>query len=112
MRPARAVVRRARVQHNRCLPGGAKPWEHRGSGALIGELAFAMAARQGLKTRKMSQQLWARSVSLPASKDMAIVATCMIAREIDTLDRIRPIKRRLLTNREAANPEAVFELID
>jgi Transposase Tn5 dimerisation domain len=78
----------------------------------MGELTFAMAARHGVKGRTVRQQLWARTVTLPAGKDKSVVATCVIAREIDAPDGVKPIEWRLLTNREIATPEAVVELID
>ncbi|MBG6223447.1 hypothetical protein IWX79_004423, partial [Janthinobacterium sp. CAN_S1] len=101
-----------RAKHNRCLPDGDKLWEHTGAGAPIGELTFAMAARHGVKARTVRQQLWVRTVSLPAGKGKSVVATCVIAREIDAPDGVNPIEWRLLTNRKAATPEAVVELID
>ena len=51
-------------------------------------------------------------MTLPAGKGKSVVATCVIAREIDAQDGVKPIEWRLLTNREAATPEAVVELID
>ena len=75
-----------RAKHNRCLPDGDRLWEHTGAGAPIGELTFAMAARHGVKARTVRQQLWARSVTLPAGKGKSVVATCVIAREIDAPD--------------------------
>ena len=101
-----------RAKHNRCLPDGDRLWEHTGAGAPIGELTFAMAARHGVKARTVRQQLWARTVTLPAGKGKSVLATCVIAREIDAPDGVKPIEWRLLTNREAATPEAVVELID
>ena len=51
-------------------------------------------------------------MTLPAGKGTNVLATCVIAREIDAPDGVKPIEWRLLTNREAATPEAVVELID
>ena len=101
-----------RARHNRCPPDGDRLWEHTGAGAPIGELTFAMAARHGVKARTVRQQLWARTVTLPAGKGKSVVATCVIAREIGAPDGVKPIEWRLLTNREATTSEAVVELID
>ena len=94
------------------MPGGDRLWEHTGAGAPIGELTFAMAARHGVKARMMRQQLWARTVTLPAGKGKSVVATCVIAREIDAPDGAKPIEWCLLTNRETATLEEIVELID
>ncbi|OFA04242.1 hypothetical protein DUGA2_25140 [Duganella sp. HH101] len=51
-------------------------------------------------------------MALSAGKDKSVIATCVIAREIDAPDGVKPIEWRLLTNRETATPEAVVELID
>lgn len=47
-----------RAKHNRCLLDGDRLWEHTGAGEPMGELTFAMAARRGVKTRSVRQQLW------------------------------------------------------
>lgn len=101
-----------RAQHNRCLPEGERLWLHAGAGAPVGEISFAMAARHGVKARTVRQQLWARKVELPAGKGKTVSATCIIAREIDAPEGAKPIEWRLLTNRDAATPEAIVELID
>lgn len=101
-----------RAQHNRCLPEGEKLWQHTGTGEPVGEISFAMAARHGVKARTVRQQLWARTVILPAGKGKTVNATCIIAREIDAPAGAKPIEWRLLTNREASTLAAVIELID
>lgn len=57
-----------RAKHNRCLPDGDKLWTHTCAGAALGEIAFAMPARHGVKARTVHQQLWARRVDLAAGK--------------------------------------------
>lgn len=101
-----------RAQHNRCLPEGEKLWQHSCTGEPVGEISFAMAARHGVKARTVRQQLWARTVILPAGKGKTVNATCIIAREIDAPAGAKPIEWRLLTNREASTLAAVIELID
>jgi hypothetical protein len=46
------------------------------------------------------------------SKGSKLIATCIVAREIDAPAGVKPIEWRLLTNREAATAEAVAGLID
>jgi hypothetical protein len=107
--PADWLVRAA---HNRCLPDGEKLWQHTGAGEPVGDISFAMAARHGVKARTVRQQLWVRTVELPAGKDRTVSATCLIAREIDAPAGTKPIEWRLLTSRKAATLEAAVELID
>lgn len=57
-----------RASHNRCLPDGEKLWQHTTAGASIGEIAFTMASRHGVKARSVRQQLWVEHVALPAGK--------------------------------------------
>lgn len=101
-----------RATHNRCLPDGEKLWAHTLSSAPLGEITFTMATRHGVKSRKVRQQLWARSVQIPAGAGQTVRATCIIAREVDAPDATQPVEWRLLTNREASTAEAVTELID
>jgi hypothetical protein len=101
-----------RAKHNRSLPDCDKRWGHTGAGASIGKLRFEMAARHGMKARTVLQQSWTRTVTLPEGKGKGVVVTCVIAREIDAPDGVKPIKWRLLTNREAAKPETAIELIN
>jgi hypothetical protein len=46
-----------RVSDNRSLPKGDKRWERATRGEAVGEIAFTMAARQGVKARTASQRL-------------------------------------------------------
>ena len=89
--------------HNRSLPEGDKEgdklWVRATHGQALGEIAFTMAARQGVKARTVRQRLWLRRVELPASKGKCIVVTCLVAREFDAPAGVRPIEWRLLTNR-------------
>src|SRR6202008_4837007 len=66
-----------RASHNRSLPEGDKLWERAKCGEAVGEIAFTMAARQGVKARTVRQRLWLQRVELPASKGKSIAATCL-----------------------------------
>jgi hypothetical protein len=107
--PADWLVRAA---HNRCLPEGDKLWERATRGEAVGEIAFTMAARQGVKARTVRQRLWLQRVELPASKGKSIAATCLVAREFDAPAGVKPIEWRLLTNRAATTLEEAIELIE
>jgi hypothetical protein len=107
--PADWLVRAA---HNRSLPEGDKLWERATRGEALGEIAFMMAARQGVKARTVRQRLWLQRVELPASKGKCIVATCLVAREFDAPAGVKPIEWRLLTNRAASTLDEAIELID
>jgi len=98
--------------HNRCLPDGEKLLQYTSAGEPVGEIAFAMAARHGVKARTVRQQLWVRRVELTAGKGRAISATCVIAREVDAPARVKPIEWRLLTNRKVGSTQETIELIE
>ncbi|MBC7601522.1 MAG: IS4 family transposase [Ramlibacter sp.] len=101
-----------RASHNRCLPGGEKLWQHTTAGTSIGEIAFTMASRHGVKARAVRQQLWVERVALPAGKGKTVAATCLVAREVGAPSGAKPIEWRLLTNRQAADVNDAIELID
>jgi hypothetical protein len=107
--PADWLVRAA---HNRCLPEGDKLWERATRGEAVGQIAFTMAARQGVKARTVRQRLWLQRVELPASKGKSIAATCLVAREFDAPAGVKPIEWRLLTNRAATTLDEAIELIE
>lgn len=107
--PADWLVRAA---HNRCLPDGEKLWQYTSAVEPVGEIAFAMAARHGVKARTVRQQLWVRRVELTASKGRTISATCVIAREVDAPAGVKPIEWRLLTNRNVGSTQEAVELIE
>ena len=101
-----------RAKTDRALPDGEKLWSHTLDGAPVGEISFVIGARDKQKGRKVRQQLWTRSVELPARRGAKIAATCVIAREIDAPAGVEPIEWRLLTNRTATTVDEVIELID
>lgn len=101
-----------RAVHNRCLPDGNKLWSRTTSGAVMGEIAFTMGSRHGVKARLVRQQLWAERIELPAGKGSPVAVTCIVAREFDAPAGVKPIEWRLLTNRTAVTPDEVIELID
>jgi hypothetical protein len=101
-----------RAAHNRCLPDGEKLWQRTADGKPVGEIAFTMGSRHGVKARTVRQQLWVQRVDLPAGKGKTVAATCIVAREFDAPAGVKPIEWRLLTNRAAANLDDAIELID
>jgi len=101
-----------RAKTDRALPDGEKLWAHTLNGAPVGEISFAIGARDKQKGRIVRQQLWVRRIELPARRGGKIAATCLIAREIDAPVGVEPIEWRLLTNRTATNVDEVIELID
>jgi len=101
-----------RAKTDRALPDGEKLWAHTLNGAPVGEISFAIGARDKQKGRIVRQQLWARRIELPARRGGKIAATCLIAREIDAPVGVEPIEWRLVTNRIATNVDEVIELID
>lgn len=72
-----------RAAQNRALPNGDKLYAHTTDGEARGQIEFTMAARSGIKARKVRQQLWARRVELRGGNDKIVIATCIVAREVD-----------------------------
>jgi hypothetical protein len=101
-----------RAAHNRCLPDGEKLWQCTASGKPVGEIAFTMGSRHGIKARTVRQQLWMQRVDLPAGEGKTVAATSIVAREFDAPDGVKPVEWRLLTNRVATNLDDAIELID
>lgn len=56
----------ARAAHNQALAGGEKPWMRTCSGHLLGQIEFAMPARDGAKGCELRQQSLAQRVDLSA----------------------------------------------
>lgn len=101
-----------RAQHNRSLPEGGKLWAEVLSGESLGEIEFMLPSRHGQAAREVRQQVWARRIALPDGQGGRLWITCLIAKEMDAPEGIKPIEWRLLTNREATSFEAIAELID
>ena len=101
-----------RSQHNRALPEGAKLWPAVTAGESLGAIRFTLPAREGRKARDVQQQVWAQSVTLGSSASDRVVATCLVAKEVDAPAGVEPIEWRLLTNRAATTLEQAVELID
>jgi hypothetical protein len=98
-----------RSRHNRALPEGGKLWNRVSEGEALGEIHFT---RHGQKARQVRQQVWAKRVELSDGKGGRLEASCLVAREVDAPQGVKPVEWRLLTNREAASFEAAAELID
>ena len=81
-------------------------------GEAIGEIAFTMGSRHGVKARQVRQHVWLRRIELPAGKGQSVAATCLVAREFDAPAGVKPIEWHLLTNREATTLQQAIELID
>ena len=101
-----------RSTHDRALPEGAKLWSAASEGEPIGEIAFTMGSRHGVKARQVRQHVWLRRIELPAGKGQSVAATCLVAREFDAPAGVKPIEWHLLTNREATTLQQATELID
>ncbi|MBB5441803.1 MULTISPECIES: IS4 family transposase [unclassified Paraburkholderia] len=99
-----------RCQHNRSLGAGARLWDTVDASQVLGEIAFILPGRAGQKAREVKQELRAQRVKLPGKKGLAI--TCIVAQEVGAPAGVTPVVWRLLTNREAQDPDAVIELID
>jgi hypothetical protein len=101
-----------RSTHDRALPEGVKLWAHASEGEPLGEIAFTMGSRHGVKARKVRQHVWLRRIELPIEDGQSVAATCLVAREFDAPVGVKPIEWRLLSNREASTLQEAVELID
>jgi hypothetical protein len=103
-----------RAKHNRCLPegDGEKMWAYTSKGSGLGEITFTMPARGTQKARSVRQQLWARAVEIADGKAGKVMATCIVAREIDPPKGSKPVEWRLLTNRQSSTLDEAIECID
>ncbi|MDB0559499.1 IS4 family transposase, partial [Ralstonia solanacearum] len=101
-----------RSTHDRALPEGDKLWATASVGEALGEIAFTMGSRHGVKARPVRQRVWLQRIELPAGAGQSVAATCLVAREFDAPAGVKPIEWRLLTNREATTLAEAIELID
>lgn len=101
-----------RVKHNRNLHEGEKLWDAVLATEALGGIKFNMAARQGVKARTITQEIYVKQVMLPGGKGGDIIATCLIATEVDVPPGATPVCWRLLTNRSVETLEEAIELIE
>ena len=103
-----------RAQHDRCLADddATKLWAATTGEEPLGEIRFTMGGREKQAAREVRQQLWARPVLIGDGRKGRIEATCIVARETDAPDGVKPVEWRLLTNRVANTLEQATELID
>ena len=105
-----------RSKHNRTLPGGRKPWGSVTAEKPIGEIRFILAARRGVKSRSVHQQLFVKHLSIPNGKKGedkgTLKVSCLVAQEINTPKGEKPVQWHLLTNRQIDTLARASELID
>lgn len=102
-----------RAQHDRSLGKGAgKLSAALRNAPVLGTLEFDMAARQGVKARKVRQELRLLRTELPDDKGGKVQVSVVLALEIDAPAHVKPVQWRLLTNRLVQTPEQAVELID
>ncbi|WP_259341535.1 IS4 family transposase, partial [Ralstonia solanacearum] len=64
-----------RSTHDRALPEGAKLWATASEGEALGEIAFTMGSRHGVRARPVRQHVWLRRIELPAGDGRSVAAT-------------------------------------
>lgn len=101
-----------RWTHDRALPEAAKLWATTTQGIPLGEIAFTLGSRHGVKARQVRQRVWLQRIELPAGVGQSVAAICLVAREFDAPSGVKPIEWRLLTNRDATTLQQAIELID
>lgn len=101
-----------RSQHNRALPEGGKLWAEVLAGEALGGIRFTMPSRHGQKAREVRQWVWAKRMSISDDQGGRVEVTCVVAREKNAPEGVKPVEWRLLTNRPIEAFEAATELID
>lgn len=102
-----------RSRHDRSLgKGAAKLSVALQQRPVLGEVEFTLAARQGVKARRVRQELRVLRIQWPDGKGGLVEASVVLASEIGAPAGIKPVQWRLLTNRPVDTPEQVAELID
>ncbi|XXA09309.1 IS4 family transposase [Paraburkholderia sp. A3BS-1L] len=99
-----------RSQHNRALKDEEKLWDKVHAGNVLGHISFVLPGRSGQKAREVRQELRSQRITLPGRA--GITLTCVEACEVDAPVGATPVIWRLVTNREAADADALIELID
>ena len=79
---------------------------------FLGVIEFDMAARQGVQARRVRQQLRVLRTELPDDQSGTVLASVVLASEVDAPAGVKPVQWRLLTNRLVETPEQSVELID
>ncbi|MGQ7846344.1 IS4 family transposase [Granulosicoccus sp. 3-233] len=103
-----------RAKHDRALPDGQKLFSSVSAEKPIGQARFHFRPRRGVKARDVIQQLYVKRVVLAkeTEKLAPLEATCLICREINTTEGVKPIEWRLLTNRSLSSAAEAAELVD
>ena len=102
-----------RSKHDRSLGKGAGKLSAALQDApVLGVIEFDMAARQGVQARRVRQQLRVLRTELPDDQSGTVLASVVLASEVDAPAGVKPVQWRLLTNRLVQTPEQAVELID
>jgi hypothetical protein len=99
-----------RSQHNRALKDEEKLWDKVHASNVLGHISFVLPGRSGQKAREVKQELRSQRITLPGRAGVTL--TCVEACEVDAPAGGKPVIWRLVTNREAADADALIELVD
>jgi hypothetical protein len=87
-------------------------WDEVQAQAPLGEIEFALGARDGRQARVVRQELRFKRMVLHHGAQGAIEMTCVIASEVGAPTGEKPVCWRLVTNRQVTSLEQVTELIE
>ncbi|EIM96675.1 transposase, IS4 family protein, partial [Paraburkholderia hospita] len=99
-----------RSQHNRALKDEEKLWDKVHASTALDHISFVLPGRSGQKAREVKQELRSQRITLPGQAGVTL--TCVEACEVDAPAGVKPVIWRLVTNREAADADALIELVD
>jgi hypothetical protein len=101
-----------RSSHNRVLPDEEeKLWDMTTRQPALGCIRFTMPARAGKKEREVMQEIFVGRGWVSDGKKGLIPITCVIAREINAPEGIKPVEWRLITNREVPDLAEAMTII-
>ncbi|MFP3646157.1 IS4 family transposase [Paraburkholderia sp. SIMBA_054] len=99
-----------RSQHNRALKDEEKLWDKVHASTALDHISIVLPGRSGQKAREVKQELRSQRITLPGQAGVTL--TCVEACEVDAPAGVKPVIWRLVTNREAADADALIELVD
>lgn len=101
-----------RARHDRALPDGKKLFASVSEQEAMGTVRFRFRPRRGVKERDVVQHVYVQRVTVSDKKGEAVEATCVIAREQNPPQGMKPVEWRLLSNRSVGDLKQAAELIN
>ncbi|ASJ74619.1 IS4 family transposase [Granulosicoccus antarcticus] len=101
-----------RARHDRALPDGRKLFASVAEQKPSGTVNFRFRPRRGVKERDVVQHVYVQRVTISDKNGDAVEASCVIAREQNPPEGMKPVEWRLLSNRAVEDLDQAAELIN